>query len=271
MRPSLRESERMFLFRFFTFALAALSIAAPADLPRMDLHAHIHDDQHPEKSLKPTDVVALSKKLGVKFGVLAEGGCTGDIKDPQSLGAFIDSLAGLPLWGGIQVYGFDWERCLTAEKLAQLDYIAADALVFPDRDGKNIRLWLKGVTFDNPQDFMDRYVAYNEKVLAQPIQIWANPTYLPDTLHSSYDELWTPARMDRVIGVVVKNHIAIEINAKFEIPSAAFIKRAKAAGAKFSIGSNQHVHGIGEIDFCLRRARECGLTSADFFIPKRQF
>ena len=74
--------------------------------------------------------------------------------------------------------------------------------------------------------------------------------------------------MDRVIGAAVKNGVAIEINDHFHIPSAAFIRRAKAAGAKFSFGSNRHGEGIGEIEYCLRMARECGLTANDIYLPR---
>ena len=123
--------------------------------------------------------------------------------------------------------------------------------------------------FPDPQEFMNQYVEFNLRVLAEPIQVWANPTYLPESLQPEYDKLWTAERMDRVIAAAVKNKVAIEINARFQIPSAAFIKRAKAAGARFSIGSNRHVEGIGEIDYCLQMARKCGLTAKDFFVPAR--
>jgi hypothetical protein len=249
--------------------LFALCLPVTAQLPRVDLHVHIHDDQHPEKSLKPAQAAALSQKLGVRFGVLAEGGCAGEIKDDKSLTEFLDSLSGLPLWRGLQVYGFDWSRCLSQSKRAQLDYIAADALIFPDRGGQNVRLWLPGVEFPDAEDFMDRYVDRNAHVLSQPIQIWANPTFLPESLQSRYDALWTPQRMDRLIAAAVKNHVAIEINARYQIPSAAFIRRAKAAGAKFSFGSNRHVQGIGEIEYCLKTAKECGLTAKDIYVPSR--
>ncbi len=258
------------MLRYIYCLLAAGSLLTAADVPRIDLHVHIHNDQDPSQSLTPAQTAEISKRLGVRFGVLAEGGCRGDIHDDASLGEFIDSLAGLPLWSGLQVYGFDWQQCLSKSKRDQLDYIAADALVFPDRNGKNVRLWLPGVEFPDAEDFMDRYVDFNARVLAQPIQVWANPSYLPESLQSRYDALWTPARMDRLISVAVKNGVAIEINAHFEIPSPAFIRRAKAAGAKFSIGSNQHVHGIGEIAYCLRIAHECGLTAADMFVPARR-
>ncbi len=248
------------------FLILALS-AWGAEFPRVDLHVHIHDDEHPAESLKPADAAALSKKLGVRFGVLGEGGCSGEIHDNRTLAAFVDSVEGLPLYRGLQVYGFDWAQCLSRENLARLDYIAADALVFPDRDGKSVLLWLPDVRFADPQDFMERYVDYNVRVLSQPVQVWANPTYLSESLASRYDELWTQARMDRVIRAAVDHHIAIEINSRFQIPGAAFVRRAKAAGAKFTFGSNRHVHGIGDIEFCLRRARECGLTAADIWTP----
>jgi hypothetical protein len=238
-------------------------------LPRVDLHAHIEGESPGDKGLSPAEATAISRGLGVRLGILGEGGCAGEIHDDRTLRAFLDSLADQPVWRGLQVYGFDWQRCLSKSNLDQLDYIAADALVFPQPDGKAIWLWLPGVQFPDAQDFMDRYVDYNVRVLSQPIQVWANPTYLPASLQSRYDELWTPERMDRVIAAVVKNGVAIEINAHFEIPSAAFIRRAKAAGAKFSLGSNRHAVGIGEIDFCLRRARECGLTAKDIYVPPR--
>ena len=254
--------------RFSLCLLLAAPLLAFDDLPRVDLHAHI-DGETPAKSLKPAEATAIARRLGVRLGVLGEGGCAGEIHDDSTLAAFIDSLAAQPVWRGLQVYGFEWRKCLSAAKLDRLDYIAADALVFPQPDGRNVRLWLPGVQFPDPEDFMNRYVDYNARVISQRIQIWANPTYLPESLQPRYDALWTPARMDKVIAAAVKNGVAIEINAHFQIPSVAFIKRAKAAGAKFSFGSNRHVEGIGEIDYCLRTARQCGLTARDIYLPLR--
>jgi hypothetical protein len=259
------------MLRLLAYLLPAAAIALAADdLPRVDLHVHIHDDENPAKSLTPADAAALSKKMGVRFGVLGEGGCSGDIHDNATLSTFLAGFGGLPLWRGMQVYGFEWRRCLSKENLDRLDYIAADALVFPDRGGKSVRLWLPGVQFADAQDFMERYVEYNVKVLSQQVQVWANPTYLPESLQARYAELWTPARMERVIRAAVKGGIAIEINSRFRIPSAAFVRKAKADGAKFSFGSNRHVHGIGDIEYCLETARACGLTKRDIFLPAKR-
>jgi len=251
-----------------SIAIAAACLRGGDGLPRVDLHAHIDGESPKDRSIKPAEASAISRRLGVRLGVLGEGGCGGEIHDDATLAAFVDSLEGQPMWRGMQVYGFGWRDCLSAANLKRLDYIAADAMVFP-QDGKNVFLWHAGVQFADAEEFMNRYVEHNVRVLSQPIQVWANPTYLPESLQSRYDALWTPARMDRVIAAAVKNGVAIEINAKYHIPSGAFIRRAKAAGAKFSIGSNAHVKGIGEIDWCLRTARECGLTMKDFFLPAR--
>ncbi len=246
--------------------VAAVAFAAE-DLPRVDLHVHLEGETKTAKSLAPADAAAVSQKMGVRFGVLGEGGCVGEIHDDQTLSAFLSSLEGLPLWRGIQIYGFDWPRCFSPENLRRLDYIAADALVFPDRDGKRVWLWLPRVQFADAQDFMERYVDFNVRVLSQRIQVWANPTFLPESLQSRYDELWTPARMRRVIDAAIKNQVAIEINSRYKIPSRAFIRMAKAAGAKFSFGSNRHAHGVGDIEWCLKTARECGLTKSDIWTP----
>lgn len=251
-----------------TLPLLILTAALAADdLPRIDLHVHIDEEGNPAKSMRPADAASLSRKLGVQFGVLGEGGCAGEIHDDRTLADFLRGFDGVPLYRGLQVYGFDWPRCLSKENLSRLDYIGADALVFPDRNGKHIRLWVSGVRFDDPQEFMERYVDYNVRVLSQPIQIWTNPTFLPESLQSRYDELWTPERVSRVIEAAVKNGVAIELNTRFRVPSASFVRRAKAAGAKFTFGSNGHIKGIGDISYGLGIARECGLTKGDFWVP----
>ena len=152
----------------------------------------------------------------------------------------------------------------------KVDYILADALIFPDKAGRMMRIWVPNTPLGEPQAFMELYVAHNLKILAEPINIWANPTYLPDVLKPRYDELWTDARMNSLIDAAIKNNVAIEINSTFKIPSAKFIKMAKAAGARFTFGSNVHGSGAGDIAWSINMAKECGLTRNDFFIPARK-
>ena len=80
--------------------------------------------------------------------------------------------------------------------------------------------------------------------------------------------LWTEERMAKVIAAAVTNDVAIEINARYRLPSIKFIKQAKKAGAKFTCGTNNGGRDLGTLEYCKRAIRECGLTKDDFFRPR---
>lgn len=58
-----------------------------------------------------------------------------------------------------------------------MDYVIADALMCPERDGKIKWLWQKNILFEDPEDFMERYVQFNIEILNEPIHIWVSPTF----------------------------------------------------------------------------------------------
>jgi hypothetical protein len=207
-------------------------------IPRLDLHVHLEGGQTIDGAAK------ICKQLGVKLGIVFEGGAGWGVNNDAELLQALQSLEGRPFYKGFQVYGSNWQKTYSPQTLSKLDYLVADALIFPDK-GKSVYLWEPGVTFADPDEFMERYVDENVRVLSEPIDVWANPTYLPASLAKDYDRLWTPARMKRVIDAAVKNSVAIEINSRFRVPSPAFIRMAKQAGAKFSFGSNSHGEGVG--------------------------
>jgi hypothetical protein len=243
------------------------------DLPNMDLHVHLN---YEAQSLGNAAAVAYekasarSKEMGVTFGIAEEFG-TNSVRINDSL--LLDRIALAKknsLYLALQVSRRDWPNIFSKEALKQVDYILADAMIFPNKDGKIIHIWVPNMPLGEPQEFMELYVAHNLKVLAEPINIWANPIYLPDALKSRFDELWTDARMKSLIDAAVKNNVAIEINSTFKLPNAKFIKMAKAAGAHFTFGTNTHGPGAGDITWSINMAKECGLTKEDFFIPKRE-
>jgi hypothetical protein len=240
------------------------------ELPKMDLHFHLNfEGQSLADADKVYEKVAMrSKQTGVTFGI-AEEFVNDDIKLNDSLVLDRIKLAKKnSLYLALQVSRRDWQNIFSNEVLKKVDYILADALIFPDKDGNIMHIWYSNIQLGEPQAFMDRYVAHTLKILAEPVNIWANPTFLPEALRSRYDELWTDARMKTLIDAAIKNNVAIEINSIFQIPNARFIKMAKAAGAHFTFGSNTHGLGAGDIAWSLKIAEECGLTRNDFFIPK---
>ena len=241
------------------------------DLPKMDLHFHLNfEGQSLADADKVYEKVAMrSKQTGVIFGI-AEEFVNDDIKINDSLVLDRIRLAKKnSLYLALQVSRRDWQNIFSKEVLKKVDYILADALIFPDKDGRLMHIWYSDIQLGEPQEFMNRYGTHNLKILAEPVNIWANPTFLPEALRSRYDELWTDARMKTLIDAAIKNNVAIEINSIFKIPNARFIKMAKAAGAHFSFGSNTHGLGAGDITWSINMAKECGLTRDDFFIPNR--
>jgi histidinol phosphatase-like PHP family hydrolase len=116
---------------------------------------------------------------------------------------------------------------------------------------------------------MEQLVSRIEKIINnEPIDIYVNATYIPDEIGNLYDELWTPERMDRVIKALVDKNVAMEINDRRKIPSAAVIKRAKAAGVKFTFGTNNAgADDLGKLAYCIAMIEECGLTPSDMWMP----
>jgi len=65
------------------------------------------------------------------------------------------------------------------------------------------------------------------------------------------------------------NDVALEINARFKIPSIAFVKRARVAGVKFTFGTNNgDKTDLNRLEYCLWVIKEAGLTADDIFLPR---
>ena len=115
---------------------------------------------------------------------------------------------------------------------------------------------------------MDVIVDQTVKILDnEPADIYANATYIPDEWMADYDKYWTPERMNRVLDVLVKHNIAVEINPRYKIPSVDFIRKAKARGLKFTFGTNNVDSHFGRLEYAIDIIRECSLTKDDIWFP----
>ena len=171
----------------------------------------------------------------------------------------------------MQCEGREWVTLFTPEAVAGFDYIFTDAMTWTDDKGRRMRLWMPDETFvDNDQQFMDMLVGKIEAIMeAEPVDIYVNPTFLPAQLAPRYDELWTKERMDRVVNVLLRNQVALEINSRYKIPSIAFLKRAKAAGVKFTFGTNNTLSDdLNRLEYSIKAIKEVGLTTNDMFFPR---
>jgi hypothetical protein len=176
-----------------------------------------------------------------------------------------------PVFKAMQCEGREWITLFSSEAIARYDYIFTDAMTWTDHKGRRLRLWIPEETFvDDDQQFMDMLVDKIEAVMTlEPVDVYVNPTYLPGILATRYDELWTTERMDRVIKVLRDHDVALEINSRFKIPSLAFIKRARAAGVKFTLGTNNAgKDDLGRLEYSLKMLNEAGITGRDMFFPR---
>ncbi len=74
-------------------------------------------------------------------------------------------------------------------------------------------------------------------------------------------------RMDKVINAARENNIAIEINNRYRIPSFEFLKRAKKAGVKFTVGTNNKDENFSGAEYAREIISKLNLKQQDFYQP----
>ncbi len=234
------------------------------NLPVVDYHVHL------KGGLTLDQALANSRKLGIGYGIAINCGLDFPVHDDASVHDYLETMKGKPCYVALQGEGREWMTLTSPESVARFDYCFTDAMTFRDATGYRRRLYVAEELGDlsDPQAFMEMYVSRIEGVMKEPIDIYVNATFLPEPLHPQYDALWTEERMKRVIDAAIKNDVAIEINNRYRIPSAAFIRMAKAAGAKFSFGTNNAEAELGRLEYPIQMVRECGLKWQDIFVPK---
>ncbi len=235
------------------------------NFPLVDFHVHLKGE------LTLADALAKSRHDGIFYGLAANCGMDFPINTDAGLVQYLESMKNVPAFIGMQAEGREWVNMFSPAMIAKFDYVFTDAMTFTDDNGKRIHLWINDeIEITDKQAFMDMYV---DKIIGvmdnEPIDIYVNPTFLPEVIQPEYDQLWTADRMLKVIDAAVKNDVAIEINNRYRIPNAAFIRLAKLAGIKFSIGTNNGgKDDLGKAEFALQMIKECGLTNKDMFMPK---
>lgn len=233
--------------------------------PLVDFHVHLHE------GFGITDAMERSRRDGITYGLAANAGRESRFRTDAALTAFAESVKGLNAFTGMQAEGGDWTRVFTRETCRAFDYIFNDGMIWTDSTGRWTRLYREADLgpIANAETFMDEFVDRTARMIAtQPIDIYAIPTYLPASLEARRDELWTAARMDRIIAAAARHQVAIELTDRYRVPNEAFIRKAKSAGCKFAFGTanasgqdlKQSGHGLAMID-------ACGLVWDDIFVP----
>jgi len=234
-----------------------------AGFPVLNRYVHLKGGLTLDRALE------LSRATGIGYGIAVNVGLGFPTTNSAAVRAWADGLRGRPVFVGMQAEGREWTRLVDLETAARFGYVFTDAMTWSDRSGRRMRLWMPDeVAIGDPQEFMDTLVDRTVDILeTEPIDIYANPTYLPAVLMPDYDRLWTEDRMRRVTRAAVARNVAIEINARLRLPRPPFLRMAKAAGAKFTFGTNNAGADVGDLGYCLDMAAELALAPSDMFVP----
>jgi hypothetical protein len=249
-----------------TAAVAAQSSRpAPAIGAKADYHVHLKGDLTLDLAL------GKSRESGITYGVVINGGVGFPVNTDAGLETFLAQMSGKPVFVAFQGEGREWVGLFSRPTLAKFDYVFTDAMTWSDDSGKRMRLWMPDEVgpIADPQAFMEMLVNRATGIFAnEPIDLYVNPTFLPQAIAADYDALWTPARMRRIVDGLAARGIAMEINNRYRIPSAAFIRLAKQAGVKFACGTNNtSAADLGRNEYCAEMIRTCDLRTQDFWTP----
>lgn len=234
--------------------------------PLVDLHVHLDNSTVDQ-------VLALSAERGVKFGIVEHAGSKENeypvvLSNDEELLRYLATLEGKPVYKGVQAEGMGWRIGFSRGALLKLDYILTDAMTLPGPNGKPMKLWEKPEGLGTAQEFMARYVDRHLLLIANmSMDILANGSWLPEAFAADYDTLWTEARVAKVVEALARNKVALEISSGFSLPKLPWLRQAKAAGVKFTMGSNGRYPKMGLLEYSLEMAEQLELTADDFFLP----
>lgn len=257
--------------------LAAISIAAllllgaeanhasDRGVPLVDYHVHL------KGGLTLEQAKTWAEEHGLQYGIAQNCGRGFPVTDDAGIYDYVADMRGQGVYVAMQAEGREWVETFSAAAIAEFDYVFSDSMTWRDDQGRRMRLWIPEEVFvDDEQHFMDMLVERTVWILEkEPIDIYVNPTFLPAVIADRYEPLWTNERMDLVIRAAVENDVAIEINDRYEIPSPTFLRRAKAAGATFALGTNnKFATDLGRLEYGRSMIAELKLGPEHMFVPR---
>ena len=233
------------------------------NFPVLDYHVHLKDD------LTLDVAKSQSRKFGINYALAPNCGIGFPITNEKEVDEYLEKMKDQPFLQAMQGEGREWPETFSKRVRDKFDYVFTDALTFTDRKGNRTRLWIANEVFiDDEQQYMDLIVEKICKViLEEPFDIYVNPTFLPEALNDRYDMFWTDERQYKVIDALVKSGKVLEINEVYKIPNKSFILKAKDAGLKFSLGTNNINSRLGKLEYALQMVKECGITADDMYNP----
>lgn len=246
-------------------------------LGRHDLHAHTTMS---DGDLPLARVAALARERGVQIGIadhVSTRNTERFVANEAAVRRYQDALEGAPVLRSAEFCWCDtlWKE-LPAEVMERFDYRIGSNHGFWLPDGTMASPWWQRLPSPwdrEPGRLMDLMVAnLCDMVRVMPVQIAAHSTLTPPALLAldDVDAWWTPEREDRYVEAVVESGVALEVSNRYRLPHDRLLRKAREAGARFSLGSDGHTEQqVGRLEWAVETARRVGITDADLFVPER--
>ncbi|HET7273820.1 MAG TPA: hypothetical protein VFI91_01485 [Longimicrobiaceae bacterium] len=245
------------------------------ELGTQDLHSHtiMSDGELPLRR-----VVELAAERGVAIGISDHISSRNPDRFVATEGDFrlyLDALKAEPVFRSGEFCWCDrFGETLPAELLDRLDYRIGSNHGFELPDGTFASPWwtsLPGIWSDQPHVLMEVMVQnLCDMVRTMPIQIAAHPTLMPPALMGIEGDVhawWTDDLEDRFVEAAAESGVALEISNRYRLPHDRFLRKAKQAGVRFSLGSDGHdEEQVARLNWSVETARRVGITTADLFV-----
>jgi histidinol phosphatase-like PHP family hydrolase len=243
-----------------------------------DLHVHTTMS---DGDLTLPEVVAIAEELGVTIGIadhVSTRNLTRFVSSLEAVERYLEALDAAPVLRGAE---FCWcdplHEQMPAELRARLDYAIGSNHGFFLPDGSMASPWWKELPpeWRGREDELMDLMVLNLCDLARgmDVEIVAHPTLTPPALLAhEYDvhAWWTEDREDRFIEATIEGGVAIEISNRYRLPHDRMLRKAREAGATFSLGSDGHSRSqIAQLGWAVAAARRAGIRESDLFLPER--
>jgi histidinol phosphatase-like PHP family hydrolase len=243
-----------------------------------DLHVHttMSDGDVPLER-----VAVLAQERGVRIGIadhVSTRNAARFLADADSVARYLDTLDGAPVFRSAEFCWCDtlWQE-LPDSLMRRFDYRIGSNHGFWLPDGSIASPWWQSLPdpWDRRPDTLVDIMVDNlcDLVRTMPIEIVAHVTLLPPALlakERNPEAWWTEEREARFIEAVVASGVAIEISNRYRLPHDRLLRKAREAGATFSLGSDGHRESeIGALDWATATAIRTGIGEAQLLRIER--
>lgn len=236
----------------------ARQVLARDNFPLVNLRTQLGD------KLTLAQVQRLRNRTGIFAGIAYHVGDGDPIHDDASALATIAAMKDEPAFLGFDVSPELDKRApkLSTETKAKFDY-----LVMVNHPGLLLGNFPTDISED--QFVMNHQVSrVVREIESEPIDVYANVMSLPLNIKVPAEEMWTEERMQTVIAAAAKHGVAFEINSRLRTPSELFIKLAKAAGVKFTVGADDTgADNYADWSYILEMQKAVGLNWRNMWVP----